>query len=202
MIVAHGVIATIVFLGFVPAAIMIVRYYSFYDRYWAYKYHVWLQVLTLLLSTVVFVLGWFAVGPQRSLTNPHHGIGLALYVMVIFQALWGWFSRKIERGRRHYRSPLILVVWYPEYKHSTLRVANLLLATPLDRMGYGTSRPCSDSSRTDSIRFSKISVHPIRPGGFLLACSISHLLLHIRRRWRVLWSRYRWSRKLYFRTTS
>lgn len=113
MIVAHGVIATIVFLGFVPAAIMIVRYYSFYDRYWAYKYHVWLQVLTLLLSTVVFVLGWFAVGPQRSLTNPHHGIGLALYVMVIFQALWGWLSRKIERGRRHYRSPLILVVCYP-----------------------------------------------------------------------------------------
>ena len=56
LILAHGVIATVVFLGFVPAAIMMVRYYSIYDRYWAYKYHVWLQILTLLLSTVVFLL--------------------------------------------------------------------------------------------------------------------------------------------------
>jgi hypothetical protein len=110
MIVAHGVIATIVFLGFVPAAILIVRYYSIWNRYWAYKYHAWLQVLTLLLSTVVFVLGWFAVGPRRSLTNPHHGIGLAIYVLIIFQALWGWFSHKVELGKRRHRSPLKLVV--------------------------------------------------------------------------------------------
>ncbi|EED17119.1 conserved hypothetical protein [Talaromyces stipitatus ATCC 10500] len=137
MIVAHGVIATIVFLGFVPAAVMIVRYYSIYDRYWAYKYHVWLQILTLLLSTVVFVLGWFAVGPKRSLTNPHHGIGLALYVMVIFQAVWGWFSRKIERGRRHYRSPLILVL------HRWIGWATVLLGIAQIPMGltlYGSPK--------------------------------------------------------------
>ncbi|KAH8700653.1 hypothetical protein BGW36DRAFT_459795 [Talaromyces proteolyticus] len=110
MIIAHGVIATIVFLFFVPAAILIVRYYPIRDRYWAYKYHSWLQVLTLLLSTVVFILGWFAVGPRRSLTNPHHGIGLAIYVLVIFQALWGWMSHKVELGKRRYRSPLKLVI--------------------------------------------------------------------------------------------
>jgi hypothetical protein len=110
LIVAHGVIATIIFLGLVPASVLIVRYYSIWNPYWAVKYHIWLQVLTLLLTTVVFVLGWFAVGPQRSLTNPHHGIGLAIYVLVIFQILWGWFSRRANQGKRRYTASLRVAV--------------------------------------------------------------------------------------------
>jgi cytochrome b len=62
------------------------------------------------LTTVVFVLGWFAVGPERSLTNPHHGIGLAIYVLVIFQVLWGWFLHKRESKRQRIHVPLKLVV--------------------------------------------------------------------------------------------
>ncbi|KAJ5654674.1 hypothetical protein N7490_001677 [Penicillium lividum] len=110
MIIAHGVIAAIVFLGLVPMASLIIRYYSRWNPYWAFKLHAWFQVLTLLLTTVVFVLGWFAVGPERSLTNPHHGIGLAIYVMVIFQALWGWFVHKVERNKMRHRVPLKLVL--------------------------------------------------------------------------------------------
>ncbi|KAJ5921667.1 hypothetical protein N7454_009141 [Penicillium verhagenii] len=110
MIVAHGVIAAIVFLGLVPMASLIIRYYSRWNPYWAFKLHAWFQVLTLLLTTVVFVLGWFAVGPERSLTNPHHGIGLAIYVLVIFQALWGWFVHKVERNKMRHRVPLKLVL--------------------------------------------------------------------------------------------
>lgn len=110
MIIAHGVIGTIVFLGLVPTSILIIRYMGKWNPYWAFKLHAWFQVMTLLLSTVVFVLGWFAVGPKRSLTNPHHGIGLAIYVMVIFQALWGWFVHKVERNKMRHRVPLKLVV--------------------------------------------------------------------------------------------
>ncbi|KAJ6005244.1 hypothetical protein N7451_003188 [Penicillium sp. IBT 35674x] len=110
MIIAHGVIAAIVFLGLVPLASLIIRYYSRWNPYWAFKLHAWFQILTLLLTTVVFVLGWFAVGPERSLTNPHHGIGLAIYVMVIFQALWGWFVHKVERNKMRHRVPLKLVL--------------------------------------------------------------------------------------------
>ena len=110
MIIAHGTIAAIVFLGLVPMGSLIIRYYSRWNPYWAFKLHAWCQVLTLLLSTVVFVLGWFAVGPKRSLTNPHHGIGLAIYVMVIFQVLWGWFVHKVERNNIRHRVPLKLVV--------------------------------------------------------------------------------------------
>ncbi|KAK2765396.1 hypothetical protein FQN54_008242 [Arachnomyces sp. PD_36] len=106
---AHGVIATITFLGLVPAAILLARFYS-RRPYWALRLHIWLQVLTLFLSTVVFVLGWFAVGPARSLTNPHHGIGLAIYVMVIFQTLWGYFVHKREKGKRRLHIPLKLMI--------------------------------------------------------------------------------------------
>ncbi|KAL4938104.1 hypothetical protein BDV06DRAFT_61907 [Aspergillus oleicola] len=110
LIVAHGVIAAIVFLGLVPLSIMLVRYYSLRNPYRAFKYHVWCQVLTLFLSTVVFVLGWFAVGPARSLTNPHHGIGLAIYVIIIFQVVWGWLVHRIERNKKRFHIPLKLVV--------------------------------------------------------------------------------------------
>ncbi|KAJ5964898.1 uncharacterized protein N7479_004774 [Penicillium vulpinum] len=110
IIIAHGVIAAIVFLGIVPTSIFLIRYYSRWNPYWAFKLHVWCQVLTLLLTTVVFVLGWFAVGPKRSLTNPHHGIGLAIYVLVIFQVLWGWFLHKKESKRQRVHVPLKLVL--------------------------------------------------------------------------------------------
>ena len=108
LIVAHGVIAAIVFLGLVPSSILIVRYYR--DRHWALKLHIWFQALTLLLTTVVFMLGWFAVGPQRSLSNPHHGIGLAIYVLVIFQALWGRLVLRPEDGKRRFRISLKVMV--------------------------------------------------------------------------------------------
>jgi hypothetical protein len=110
LIIAHGVIAVIVFLGLVPISVLLMRYYTQFNPFWAFKLHVWCQVLTLLLSTVVFVLGWFAVGPQRSLTNPHHGIGLAIYVIVITQVLWGWVIHKTQKGRRRFHVPLTVMV--------------------------------------------------------------------------------------------
>ncbi|KAJ5791185.1 uncharacterized protein N7518_008196 [Penicillium psychrosexuale] len=137
IIIAHGVIATIVFLGIVPISTFIIRYYSRWNPYWAFKLHAWCQVLTLLLTTVVFVLGWFAVGPQRSLTNPHHGIGLAIYVLVIFQVLWGWFVHKKESKRRRVHVPLKLVV------HRWLGRALLLLGIaqiPLGLTLYGSPK--------------------------------------------------------------
>ena len=106
---AHGIIASITFLAIVPAAILIVRFYGRSPR-WALRFHIWLQILTLLLTTVVFVLGWLAVGPSRKLTNPHHGIGLAIYVLVIFQFFGGWWVHRKERGKRRLYEPLKVMV--------------------------------------------------------------------------------------------
>jgi len=113
---AHGIIAAITFLGIVPAAIFILRFYGRNPR-WALRFHIWLQILTVLLTTAVFVLGWFAVGPGRSLTNPHHGIGLAIYVLVLFQAIGGWWVHKREKMKRRVYEPLKVMVCLPLFEY-------------------------------------------------------------------------------------
>lgn len=84
---AHGVLAAIVFLVIIPIAIMLMRFPG------KRRLHAWLQILAVLISTVVFALGFFAVGPERSLTNPHHGIGVAIYVLILVQAFGGILIR-------------------------------------------------------------------------------------------------------------
>ncbi|ROW12068.1 hypothetical protein VMCG_00496 [Cytospora schulzeri] len=94
---AHGVIGVIVFLFIVPIGIFYARFYTRRPGY-AIRYHAYLQVLAVLLTTAVFVLGWFAVGPERSLTNPHHGIGVAIYTLILVQVVGGRLIKNI-RGR-------------------------------------------------------------------------------------------------------
>jgi len=95
----HAIVGAIVFMGIVPAAILIAKFGQ-RNPALSLKLHVYLQILTVLLTTVVLILGWFAVGPERALTNPHHGIGVAIYVLVMVQFLWGWLMFKIERRKK------------------------------------------------------------------------------------------------------
>ena len=76
----------------------------------ALRYHIWLQIITVLLTTVIFVLGWIAVGPKRSLTNPHHGIGLAIYVLVLFHFIGGWWVHRREKNTKRLYEPLKVMV--------------------------------------------------------------------------------------------
>ncbi|QIW96944.1 hypothetical protein AMS68_002462 [Peltaster fructicola] len=110
LILGHGVMAAIVFIVIVPAAIFTAKY-GHWDRQNSYKLHVYLQVLTVFLTTVVLILGWFAVGPERSLTNPHHGIGVAIYVLVLFQFIYGWLMSNRERKRKVIPTKIPLRVW-------------------------------------------------------------------------------------------
>lgn len=97
LIKAHGIIGAIVFLFIIPAAIFYARFYTRRPGY-AIRFHAYLQILAVLLTTVVFTLGYFAVGPERSLTNPHHGIGVAIYTLILLQIFGGWVIKNI-RGR-------------------------------------------------------------------------------------------------------
>ena len=106
---AHGVIAAIVFLFIVPLAIFTLRFHNRNARR-AIRIHICLQILTVLLTTVVFVLGWVAVGPKRSLSNPHHGIGLAIYVLILAQVVGGWWVNRKDKKRRTLYTPLTAMV--------------------------------------------------------------------------------------------
>ncbi|KAJ1337468.1 hypothetical protein MN608_00320 [Microdochium nivale] len=92
MIMAHGLIGALIFLFIVPLAVMKARFGASNT---ARRHHAYLNTLGVLLITIVFVLGWFAVGPTRSWTNPHHVIGLAIYVMYLLQAIGGRLVKNI-----------------------------------------------------------------------------------------------------------
>jgi hypothetical protein len=95
LILGHGVLAAITFLFIIPIAALLVRFYAKSPGK-AIKYHAYLNIVAVGLSTVVFVLGFIAVGPPRNLTNPHHGIGVAIYVLILLQAFGGRLVRKIQ----------------------------------------------------------------------------------------------------------
>ncbi|TEY54957.1 hypothetical protein BOTCAL_0234g00120 [Botryotinia calthae] len=136
LITAHGVIAAITFLFIVPAAVFIARFYGRDIRH-AIRYHIYLQIMTLLLSTVIFILGWMAVGNARSLTNPHHGIGLAIYVLIWVQFLSGWLTHNSEKKRVLRRIPLKAVL------HQWIGRVTALLAiaqVPLGLTLYGSPK--------------------------------------------------------------
>ena len=132
----HAIVAVITFLFIVPAAIMTARFYGRNPGF-ALRFHIYLQIMTLLLSTVVFILGWQAVGPARSLTNPHHGIGLAIYVLIWVQFLGGLWIHRREKGKTRYRLPVKLVI------HQWLGRAIALLGiaqVPLGLTLYGSPK--------------------------------------------------------------
>ena len=102
---AHGIIAAITFLFIVPSAILVARFYTRNPRL-GVRIHIWLQIITLLLITVVFTLGTFAVGPSRRLSNPHHGIGTAIFVLILVQFLFGWWMHQRLKKRKVTYEPL------------------------------------------------------------------------------------------------
>jgi hypothetical protein len=95
LILGHGVIAAITFLFIVPIAVLLARFYTRQPGS-AVRYHAYLQILAVGLSTVVFILGFIAVGPPRNLTNPHHGIGVAIYLLILLQAFGGRLVSKLS----------------------------------------------------------------------------------------------------------
>jgi hypothetical protein len=64
----------------------------------------------VLLSTAAFILAFQAVGLERSLTNPHHGIGVALYTLVLIQAIGGSVIHRWEKNKERFKIPLKLMV--------------------------------------------------------------------------------------------
>ncbi|KAL3593631.1 hypothetical protein FPOAC2_07931 [Fusarium poae] len=98
LVLAHGLLGVIIFLFLIPFSVMTARFYSRRPG-WAIKYHAQLNVFSVLLLVPVFILGYFAVGPERSLTNPHHGIGVAIFTLFLVQVLGGWIVRRITKAR-------------------------------------------------------------------------------------------------------
>jgi hypothetical protein len=158
LITAHGVLAAITFLFVVPGAIFMARFYHRNPRT-ALRFHIWLQILAVLLSTAAIVLAFQAVGRERSLTNPHHGIGVALYTLVMVQALGGSVIHRLEKGKERFKIPLKLYVCV-QCRPVPHRLT--YLDPSMARASDCTARYCPSSSRIDSVRLAVGSVHTVR----------------------------------------
>lgn len=131
LVIGHGVLAAITFLFIVPVAVMTARFYTGQPGF-AIRYHTYLQVLAVLLSTAVLVLGWFAVGPQRSLTNPHHGIGVAIYTLILVNTIGGRLFRHI----RH--RPSLRIMLHKWFGRATTILG--IVQVPLGMALYGCAK--------------------------------------------------------------
>ncbi len=135
---AHAIVAVIAFLVLLPASMMLARFRNSRKGGSGVRHHIYINILVLGLSTIAFILGFMAVGPSRGLTNPHHGIGVAIYVLVIWQTLFGnWVRRKWKKGKYDRRPTVSLMLhqW-------TGRITGLLGVTqvPLGLALYGSPK--------------------------------------------------------------
>ena len=168
LILAHGVIAAITFLLIVPSAIMIVRFQR--NRSRAIRHHIWLQILTVLLATVIIILGFMAVGPERSLTNPHHGIGVAIYVLIIVQVLGGALIRR--RQRKNKSQGLLKTIVSSRGSLNNRSKTDKLVASSLARANSRYTWNCSSCSRDNTLRLSQSPVRFVYLGGI---CTTSYV---------------------------
>ena len=75
LILAHGIIAAITFMFIVPTAILTASFYHRDPRF-ALRTHISLQVLTVILTTVIFVLGWLIHKVEKGKMRLHIPIKL------------------------------------------------------------------------------------------------------------------------------
>lgn len=173
LILAHGILAAIVFLFLVPIAIFYARFYTRRPGS-AIRYHAYLQILSVLLTICLFTLGWFAVGPERSLTNPHHGIGVAILTLILLQIVGGrliknirgrslrvmlhqWFGRaiallgiaQVPLGLTLYGSPKSLFILYAVWMGFLLLLYFILSYRAYDRPDYHVYEDRSEVTRTE-----------------------------------------------------
>lgn len=133
---AHAIIAVIAFLILLPASIMMARFYGKVPGR-GVRVHIYINILVLGLATVVFILGFMAVGPSRSLTNPHHGLGVAIYVLLLWQTFAGNYIRKKFKKKMYRRPPIKLML------HQWMGRATVILGivqVPLGLTLYGSPK--------------------------------------------------------------
>ncbi|KAK6503539.1 hypothetical protein TWF481_008553 [Arthrobotrys musiformis] len=89
LIVVHAVFMCLAMLLFLPFAIFQARFRAYRNPRRAIRSHIVSNCLTLLFLSIGFACGVSATGKERAWTNPHHIIGLTIYVAVWVQVLLG-----------------------------------------------------------------------------------------------------------------
>ncbi|KAK0526268.1 hypothetical protein OC834_004869 [Tilletia horrida] len=97
---AHMIIMSIAWMGFVAAGILVGRYgRTLFTSKW-FPIHRGIQVSAVILITIGFALGVSAVHHSGSshFDNVHKRTGLAMFILVWIQAFWGQISHVVRRA--------------------------------------------------------------------------------------------------------
>lgn len=99
ILLAHGVMASLAFVGLFPIGGILIRVASFTGLVWV---HAALQIVAFIIYIVAFAMGiWLAIN-GRYLTNAHPIIGIVLLIILLAQPLGGWLHHRAFKryGRR------------------------------------------------------------------------------------------------------
>jgi len=117
LIVAHAVFAVLTFLVVIPLAVISARYTKhLQSKGWWWKNHAILNGIAVVFVTIVFTLGYYAVGTQgNTFDNVHHRIGLTIFIAILLQFLLGLLNFLVL-SKPHVRTPIqnrlhILLGW-------------------------------------------------------------------------------------------
>ncbi|KAM0719834.1 hypothetical protein Q7P37_003969 [Cladosporium fusiforme] len=99
IILAHGVMAALVFVGLLPIGGILIRVASFTGLLWV---HAALQILGFILYIVAFAMGVILAMNSGYLSEAHPIIGIVLLVLLFVQPLGGWLHHRAfkKHGRR------------------------------------------------------------------------------------------------------
>ncbi|KAK4140667.1 uncharacterized protein C8A04DRAFT_14724, partial [Dichotomopilus funicola] len=138
LIQAHGALAAVAFLFLVPIAVMMGQFRRGrnYGPRGRRQQRARLDLASVIVATATFVLCFEAVGRRRMLTNPHHIIGVALYVMLLVRFVLGacWVRPRTEGGR-----PSMLGTWIHQWLGRLTTLLGLA-QVPLGLCLYGAAQ--------------------------------------------------------------
>lgn len=99
MIMAHGVMASLAFVGLFPIGGILIRAASFTGLVWV---HAVLQVLAFLIYIAAFGIGIYVAMNSQYLTRAHPIIGIVLFIILFAQPLGGLLHHRYFKkyGRR------------------------------------------------------------------------------------------------------
>lgn len=98
MPVAHGVLASLVFVGLLPIGGILIRIANFTGLVWV---HAALQMLSFLIYIIAFGMGVYMATHLGYMSKAHPILGIALLVILIGQPIFGFLHHKLYKKYGH-----------------------------------------------------------------------------------------------------
>lgn len=98
ILLAHGALASLAFVGLFPVGGIVIRVANFTGLIWV---HAALQILGVVTYIAAFGLGVYMATQMKMLSAAHPIIGIVLLVIVVVQPMAGWLHHRLFKKYSH-----------------------------------------------------------------------------------------------------